>query len=291
MKRLPFVTIVLSAVLAGMAVTSTASALNFGVTDVNITANGIVGPGEWADAEYEADGLGPSAGAVYAMWKNNYQTGDGSYTGTFQFLLHNIEQLTSQEDADYNAFDLFEANDPDTLKLTVWVFNDVDNPSGSDSDWLAPAGLSGAYTELDDRGFLVFNAALNTYSQWLPEDVGPEDGGFNWDTYWGVYAGGAFNNAAFSEGLPLAIDGQNEVYEVIYRSSAVYNDRFRRKVNDPGGLPTSPLINYFDAGSGDDGRGGMGMIPEPTSLLLFGSGLAGLGVIRRRRKRAALKTF
>jgi len=252
-------------------------ALDFYPTDVNIIVNGEVGSGEWVDADYEADSSGASAGAMYAMWKKGYQVGSGDYTGTFQFLLHNIEQLTSQEDADYNVFDFYASDDSANPIVTAWIFdgNDTDNPSGTDIDWLNPAGLSGEYpTDLDDRGFLVYNYVMDEYRPWLPEDGTPEVGGYDWDYYWGVYARGGFNNSAYDEGLPLAIDGSNELYEVVYRTSD--GGTVRRNIKDPDDTPTSPLIDYFD--------GELTMVPEPTTMLLLGSGLIGLARFRKKRK-------
>lgn len=251
-------------------------ALDFCPTDVNIIVNGEVGSGEWDDACFEADSSGANAGAMYAMWKNGYQPGSENYTGTFQFLLHNIEQLTSQEDADYNVFDFYASNDSANPILTAWIFdgNDIDNPSSTDSGWLNPAVLSGDFTDLDDRGFLVYNYGIGEYRQWLPTDGTPEVGGYDWDYYWGVYARGGFNNSAYDEGLPLAIDGSNELYEVIYRTSD--GGTVRRSIKDPDDLPTDPLIEYWD--------GELTMVPEPTTMLLLGSGLIGLARFRKKRE-------
>lgn len=60
---------------------------------------------------------------------------------------------------------------------------------------------------------------------------------------------------------------------------------------DTSGLGTSPLIftqvNVFEAFADslevDPGSGAVSVVPEPGTLLLFGSGLAGLGLSARRR--------
>lgn len=77
----------------------TASALRFLPTDAtDIVADGHVVTDEWDDADWESDD--PGYGTMYAMYRNGYDVGNGSYTGTFQFLLHDIKMLTSNDDWD-----------------------------------------------------------------------------------------------------------------------------------------------------------------------------------------------
>ena len=220
----------------------------------HIVADGFVDRGEWRAADYEVDRGGPSNGAMYAMGRRNYPVNGYKYQGCFLFLLHNIELLTTQYEADYNVFDIYPADDPNNPTLTVWVFNDIDNPANTDADWLEPAGLSGDYPEeLDDRGFLVYNHELDEYRHWLPEDTAPADGVYDWSSYWGLHALGGFNNSAFEKGLPEAIDNDNALYEVIYRAGDVEMCQdgpqllLRRTVKYPDESgPTFPPITYWD---------------------------------------------
>ena len=265
---------------ACLTIATTASALNFNPTDVNIIADGSVSTEEWADADWEVDGLGANAGSMYAMWKNNYNIGSGNYDGTFQFLLHNIEQLASQQDHDYNVFDVYAKNDPDTLAKRIWVFNDTDNSSSTDSSWLTPAGLIDDYTEIDDRGFLVYNYETTTYAHWLPEYARPEDGAYDWDAYSGVYARGGFDNTAYTEGLPEATDNDNQIFEVILKTDSDVFDEFRRSLKDPDDVTIdSEIVEYIDAV--------ITVVPEPISSTLFLVGAATLGFRRMRKKRVS----
>ncbi len=282
MKTILTLIILLSMAIGSAMVCPSAFALSFYPTDANnIVADGFVDTDEWTDADYESDGVGLE-GAMYAMWRNGYNVGSGNYSGQFQFLLHNIEQLDDQDDADYNVFDVFANDNPVNPLLTIWVFNDVDKSSASDPDWLDPSGLESllGFSELDDRGFLVYNYDLTTYRHYLPEDTNPGDGGYDWDYYWGVYAAGGFNNSAYDEGLALATDDDNELYEVIYRSDS--DGVARRGIKDPDydspddGAST-PLIVYWD--------GEISTVPEPGTIAMLGLGALGvLGAIRYRRK-------
>ena len=206
-----------------------------------------------SSADYAVDRGGPGNGAMYAMGRRNYPVNGYKYKGCFLFLLHNIELLTTQYETDYNVFDIYPADDPINPVLTVWVFNEIDNPADTDLDWLEPAGLSGDFSELDDRGFLVYNYELGEYRHWLPEDAAPADGTYDWDFYWGIHAMGGFNNSAFEKGLPEAIDNDNALYEVIYRAGGVEMCEegpqllLRRSVKDPDDSgPTFPPITYWD---------------------------------------------
>ena len=227
----------------------------------NIVADGVVDAKEWKAADYEADMGGPAVGAMYAMGRKNYPVNGHYYSGCFSFLLHNIELLNDSldwepNDADYNVFDIFSADDSDNPILTIWVFNEVDNADDSAPDWLTPAGLKTDFPDgLDDRGFLVYNYAEAEYRQWLPEDTSPADGGYDWDYYWGVHALGGFNNSAYENGLSLAISNNNALYEVIYRlGDATMCDSdsprvvpIRRSIKDPDDDSiTSPTKDYQD---------------------------------------------
>ncbi len=254
-------------------------ALSWVNTTVNPTINGTFGPGEWNQASYEQD-QGGLAGYMYAMAKNGYSIGAGNYSGSFQFLAHNIEQLSgTPSPADFNAFDFYPGRDKTANPLlTVWVFNDTNS---LDDSWLGIAGipgLSASPTDIfDDRGFYVYNYSLATGKLWLPGQARPEDGGYDWDNYWGVYARGGFDNSAFTSGLSGAIDNDNPVFEVAYLIPGSSEPiEALRSIKDPDGPPLDPttrLVDYWE---------GVIPIPEPASscslLLFLASGL----FIRRR---------
>lgn len=244
-------------------INTTAFALIYKITTAtNIIADGSVDAGEWNQADYQAD-AGCTGGAMYAQMSNGYQAGSENYTGIFKYLLHNIEQLQTNEDADYNAFDIYNA-DGTQVALTVWIFDNVDETN--DAAWMAAAGLSSYGSSIVDTGFLVYNVALDEYRKYNLGDTRPEDGGYDWDYYWGVYGAGGFNNSAFTNGLPLSINNNNEVYELIYHDSAtIVNTGPRRSIKDPdacscNGLPICPLFIYID----DD------ITPDPTLVVLAG---------------------
>jgi hypothetical protein len=250
-------------------ISSAKAVLVYQPTSVDIIANGTVGSGEWVGAGWEQDVGGASMGAMYGMWKTDYLT----YSGNFRFLMHNIEQAPSAENADYNVFDIidnsFSQTDP---LLRLWVFNNTNE--SDDSGWLSNAGLSNDFSSIDDRGFLVRNYALGQYSQWLPGDGTPEDGNYAWDDYWGFYASGGFNNSAYEAGLSGAQDGSNELYEVIFKGGDLLPSR---SILDPDkGDPTMPLISYWE--------GEISTVPLPGAIWLFGSGLIGLIGFRRKFK-------
>lgn len=260
-------------VMSIMLISTPSFALHFNLTNANnIVADGFVDTDEWADASWEADPFGN--GSMYAMYREDYEVDLGSYTGGFQFLLHNIEQLTEDNDWDYNVFDNFKPDDPFNVFLRIYIFDNVDS---SNDSWFEPSGLKSLIggTTFDDRGFLVYNYEESTSAHWLPEYNGPEDGGYVWDDYWDVYAAGGFNNSAYEAGLNHAVDGDNELYEVIYNGG--WGEQIWRigdPVNDD---PDASLVVYWGA---SDGGGGT-ITPEPTTIILLGLGTLAL----RRRKR------
>lgn len=89
------------------------------------------------------------------------------------------------------------------VTISVWVFADPDEPN--DSFWLPLSGLG--YSTIDDRGFLVRkNNNPATDVQWFPGQPEPGDPGWNWNTYYGVFAS-AYTRDGWSG---------NEVYETVW---------------------------------------------------------------------------
>lgn len=232
------------------------------LTNVNPVMDGIVSPGEWNDAGYEADG-GGLAGAVYAEWQNGLDYGSWSYDGKFSFLLHNIEQNTTYSnggDPAYNVFDIYTPSDPVNKYLEVTVFYDGFSVNKYDSS----------------ATIIVDTATFNSAT-----DLGPDQtGSYAWNDYFGIYAKGGYGNSAFAEGLDLAIDNDNQLFEVAYLNPSDVSTSsippVRRSMKDPDQSSGWLEVTYLDTT--------VNTVPEPSAFALLGFGLSGLLGLRRMKR-------
>lgn len=242
-----------------------APVLNSELTFAMPIVDGSVGGGEWSAAGYLPDNPG-LAGALYAQWRPGLTYNSGSYSGRFSFLLHNIEQNTtfgngpSGLDPAYNVFEIFKPEDPLNKYLEIWVRYDgfrVDKYSN--------------------------NAIVDTRNFNYGVDLAPDQtANYDWDHYFGVYAKGGFNNSAFEQGLPLAIDNNNQVFEVVYRNDSLADldllPDVRRSLKDPDQLNNWQLVEYIDVT--------VRTVPEPTSFAILCLGTVGVmvrGKLRRKK--------
>ncbi len=226
-------------------------------TDAHPVADGVVAPDEWRDAAVLPDGNG-LAGATYAMWRQGLNYDTWRYDGYFTFLLHNIEQNTTYANGAtgpaFNVFDIYASAADPYLDLEVVVRYD-----GFDVTRYSDAGV-----RLETRSFTA------------GVDLAPEaTSTYDWDRYWGVYALGGFNNSAFAESLPLAVDNDNQVFEVIVRGDALVTAR--RSLKDPDQFRNWMVVTYNDVI--------INPVPEPSTWWMFAAGTLLLtGVARQRRR-------
>ncbi len=205
--------------------------LNFVPVPVDPVVNSgdaqVTTPFEWALASWQLDPGGAGIGVVYAQARTNWMahalSGDSlAYPGRTGFLMHDISVNVTQNEDDYNYFDIY--NSLDGAKVSIWCLSNGDMPD--DSGWLPqsrlanstliPEGIGNNW--IDDRGFVVrVNDDSTTDRHWFPGMPEPGDAVFDWATWYGVFGTSGFNNSAFTNGLPLALDGANEIYELAIR--------------------------------------------------------------------------
>jgi hypothetical protein len=177
--------------------------------------------------------------------------GGGTYEGRFSFLLHNIEQNTTETNGGSPAYNVFDIYAP---------------------------GITQQLLEITVRynGFTVIRLADNATKTFVSGvDSAPEQAaGYDWAAYFGVYAKGGFGNSAFTSELEGTINNDNQLFEVAYLNSpTISNDGVRRSMKDPDQLRNWELVTYLDTTVVE--------VPEPESLVLMLLGLGLMGVAAR----------
>ncbi len=122
--------------------------------------------------------------------------------------------------------------------------------------------------------------------------------GWTYLNIFGAFAGGVVNTSCGTGGSRCYFDGAVQAYDSITQAIATvvgqtYNLTF--DLNDNGGLTTfsNQSTNGNVTGTGGNGIGLLvyagnlptpATVPEPATLAIFGLGLAGLGLMRRRKR-------
>jgi len=171
-------------------------------------------PLEYANANIVRDDL--NVGDFYKQHIENWTVNSITYSNTITFF--DTHFFT---DPGYGQLDGYDLNSFDYQwgenLVSTWVFLDGDNTP--DDWWLLAVGIdtgaSSDYTNLnDDGGFLVrLNNNPATDKIWTPGSPQPGDPGWDFADYYGVFAGGGFNNSAYTQGYNSVVTDDREIYE------------------------------------------------------------------------------
>ncbi|MFH2002281.1 MAG: hypothetical protein ABIK28_21600, partial [Planctomycetota bacterium] len=191
-----------------------------------VLADGTFSQGEWDAIIVQntgwVDDLPGRDGVWYFMVSTGYKAGNNSFQGLFGYQAHNIDGLVVDQTMDYNVFEVEIYG----YHYRTWVFEATDTPPGDDMIWLLDSGIRELEdpefkncTQLVDTGFLVYCFETMDARHFRPDiHLSPQqDPNYDWEGWFGFYGAQGFDNSAFEEGLPLADDGPNEIYEVVFK--------------------------------------------------------------------------
>lgn len=205
---------------------------------------------EWASARTQVRTFPRgSEGTWYYQSRSNWRaTSSKGSTATIGgltiFTLHDIWSSTTQEESDYNTFQLrFPNNRFSNDLVTVWIFMGED---AKDDSWIRNTriGDNPRYRNgIDDRGFLVrLNNDPTTDRLWVPGNPEPGDPDWNGADYHYVFAKATFNDTGRTVQGDTRYNpkGNNEVYELALMNRG-RNESINSIIYDPGeGNPFLP---------------------------------------------------
>jgi hypothetical protein len=200
---------------------------------------------------------------------------------------------------DYQLTGDFRLENPDNLIVDVNIISDT---TSAVATWTVDIN-SPAHPNIKLDEF-YFNLALPSGADASIENFSPNNaGGKQWASVGGTNAAGS-GSADFDFGVGLTGGGSpnpNQVNNAINLSfdvtltGALWTEGIiiGAPLSTGGGIPSPgsqmgahlQSLNLTGGATSDSGFASAGRVPEPTSMLLFGTGLAGLGVFRRKFKK------
>ena len=208
------------------------------------------------DKEYETANIvmdNYGTGYFFKEHREDWTVGTQTFSDTITFFDNHYFT-----DPAYGQLDNYDMNSwtyryGDTI-IETWVFCPGNHDDTADAWWLDMSGIgSSNYPNgFDDDGtFLVrLNNDPSTDRIWTPGDPKPGDANYDYNYTYGVFACGGFNNSAYVEGYPYAVNGDREIYEwSITLNQVDQGDGY-------GAIPGVPVTDIIPSGDGGNGGGG-----------------------------------